>query len=316
MNGIAHPSVPGWTGAYPTVNIHHLELFYHVARNGGISRAVRHMPYGIQQPAVSGQMRLLEQDLGTRLFDRAPFRLTETGEQLYAFAQPFFDNLEPMAARLRQGTAPLFRVGASELVLRDHMPEVVRQLKNLHPRLRVGLRTGRQPQLEAWLLDRQLDLAVTLLETLPSRRLRCTPIMCLPLVLLVPINSRIESAAQLWAQGLVEEPLITLPGFDLFQKQLRHLKVDWPPAIEAGSLELTMQYVANGYGIGVTGDLPAIAKHRKVRALPLPGFPPLEIACLWLGKPTPLVEEAIARCRQYVGEHWPQQAVSVAGGSG
>ena len=32
------------------MNIHHLELFYYVARHGGISEAVRKMPYGIQHP--------------------------------------------------------------------------------------------------------------------------------------------------------------------------------------------------------------------------------------------------------------------------
>ena len=41
-----------WSGR---MNIHHLELFYYVARHGGISEAVRNMPYGIQQPAISGQ---------------------------------------------------------------------------------------------------------------------------------------------------------------------------------------------------------------------------------------------------------------------
>ena len=35
----------------PHMNIHHLELFYYVAKFGGISEAVRNMPYGIQQPA-------------------------------------------------------------------------------------------------------------------------------------------------------------------------------------------------------------------------------------------------------------------------
>ena len=39
------------------MNVHHLELFYYVARHGGISEAVRNMPYGIQQPAVSKQFQ-------------------------------------------------------------------------------------------------------------------------------------------------------------------------------------------------------------------------------------------------------------------
>src|SRR5262245_39094542 len=47
-----------------SMNLHHVELFYYVAKHGGISRALRHIPYGIQQPAVSAQILRLEQDLG------------------------------------------------------------------------------------------------------------------------------------------------------------------------------------------------------------------------------------------------------------
>lgn len=46
------------------MNVHHLELFYYVAKHGGISAAVRGIPYGIQQPAVSAQMRALEDEVG------------------------------------------------------------------------------------------------------------------------------------------------------------------------------------------------------------------------------------------------------------
>ena len=61
------------------MNIHHLELFYYVARFGGISEAVRNIPYGIQQPAVSGQILQLEEFLGVTLFQRRPFELTPAG---------------------------------------------------------------------------------------------------------------------------------------------------------------------------------------------------------------------------------------------
>src|SRR3954467_13900866 len=76
------------------MNVHHLELFYYVAKHGGISAAVRHIPYGIQQPAVSGQMLALEVEAGTKLFERSPFRLTKAGEKLFAHVQPFFENLD------------------------------------------------------------------------------------------------------------------------------------------------------------------------------------------------------------------------------
>ena len=67
------------------MNVHHLELFFYVAKHGGISSAVRHMPYGIQQPAVSGQILQLEEYLGQKLFHRRPFSLTPGGERLFRF---------------------------------------------------------------------------------------------------------------------------------------------------------------------------------------------------------------------------------------
>src|SRR5690349_14052314 len=104
------------------MNIHHLELFYYVARYGGIMEAVRNIPYGIQQPAVSGQVGQLEQYLGTTLFQRRPFALTPAGEKLYRFIEPFFSNLDTIALELQGGEARQIRIGASTVVLRDHLP--------------------------------------------------------------------------------------------------------------------------------------------------------------------------------------------------
>ena len=67
------------------MNIHHLELFHYVAKHGGIAAAVRRMPYGIQQPAVSGQIARLEEALGAKLFNRRPFSLLPAGAELFEF---------------------------------------------------------------------------------------------------------------------------------------------------------------------------------------------------------------------------------------
>src|SRR4029450_3771537 len=67
------------------MNIHHLELFYYVAKHGGIAAAVRKMPYGIQQPAVSGQIARLEEALGAKLFNRRPFSVLPAGAELFEF---------------------------------------------------------------------------------------------------------------------------------------------------------------------------------------------------------------------------------------
>jgi DNA-binding transcriptional LysR family regulator len=291
------------------MNIHHLELFYYVARSGGISRAVQRMPYGIQQPAVSSQILLLEEDLGTKLFERNPFRLTPEGQELYAFVHPFFENLATVGARLRKRAVPLLRLGASEHVLRDHLPVVIKRLRAQQPEIRLALRSGYEPHLQAWVLDRQIDLAVTAMESRPQPGIRCLRLMRLPLVLLVPRKSKIKSAADLWAQMLVEEPLISLPSFEpltrVFQKGLRRLKVDWPTTIEASSLNIITWYVANGYGIGLSVRLAAV-EQRGVRILPLEGFEPLEIAALWRGELTPLIRAVLEEGQRYVRETWPE----------
>ena len=292
------------------LNIHHLELFYHVARAGGISRAVKLIPYGIQQPAVSGQLLQLERELGARLFERSPFRLTAAGEELWAFVQPFFDGLDAMEAKLREKAAPVLRIGAAELALRYHIPAVLERLQVLEPKLRLGLRSGFQTELESWLEARTIDLAITPLDRRPPRPIRVQPLVRMPLVLLVSKRSPVRSAAELWRQRTVETPLIALPETESvvrrFRRGLQRHGVQWPTAIEASSLEAITAYVANGYGIGLNVGLPEVVKHPKVRVLPLEDFESLEIAALWLGEPGPLVTEVLEVTRAYVRKAWPQ----------
>jgi DNA-binding transcriptional LysR family regulator len=296
------------------MNIHHLELFYYVAKNGGISRAVRNMPYGIQQPAVSSQILLLEEDLGVKLFERTPFKLTSEGEELFAFAAPFFDNLGAVGAKLRQKSTPHLRLAASELVLRDYLPAVVERLRQQEPRLKLALRSGFQADMEKWLLEREVDLAITPLDSKPPGRIRCLRLMRLPLVLLVPKKSKLKSAGELWARGEIEEPLISLPPTEvmsrLFREGLRKLDVEWPHTIEASSMDLVTRYVANGYGIGISVNAAEVLRDAAVRMLPLENFEPLEIAALWTGELSPLTRGVIEASQRYVRQQWPQWAAT------
>ena len=260
------------------MNIHHLELFYYVARHGGISEAVRKIPYGIQQPAVSGQVLQLEEFLGITLFQRRPFALTPPGEELYKFIQPFFDNLESMTGKLRGEATQHVRIGASEIVLRDHLPTPLENVRKKFPNLKVTLRTGYQPQLESWVQKQELDLAVTVLEGRPPAGVNAMPMLKLPLLLLVEKSSRIRSAEELWQRDKIDETLICLQANEAilknFQQGLARLEVDWFPRIEVGSLMLVEPYVANGYGIGVSVRVPKASGCPNVRALPLPNFAP------------------------------------------
>jgi DNA-binding transcriptional LysR family regulator len=276
------------------MNVHHLELFFYVARHGGIMPAVRNIPYGIQQPAVSSQIAQLEEFLGVTLFHRRPFALTPEGEKLFEFIRPFFSNLEKVSDELQGGQARHIRIGASTIVLREHLPELFRDVRKKFPGLKLSLREGYPAQFEEWLQNDEIDLAVTLIEKKAAPGIQSLALLELPLVLLVEKNSGIQSAEELWRRDKIDEPLICLPAAEniprIFQEQLRKRGVDWFPSIEASSTDLIEAYVANGLGIGVSVAIPKKPLPAKVQALPLKNFPPVVIGALWRGRKTSLLE--------------------------
>ena len=284
------------------MNVHHLELFYYVAKHGGITAAVRRIPYGIQQPAVSKQIVQLEEFLGATLFQRRPFKLSPAGEKLFRFVDPFFSNLESVASELQGGETRSIQIGASVIVLRDHMPELLQSLRKKFSSLKVSLREGHQPELENWLLKEEIDLAITLIEKKSIAGIHAVPLLELPLVLLVEKGSKITSADQLWRQDKINEPLIALPAFELlcknFQRELAKLKVDWFPSIEVSSLDLIEKYVAAGLGIGLSVSIPKLDFSPKIRAIPLPGFEPIILGAMRGNKMTPLLQAFIEELKR------------------
>ncbi len=284
------------------MNIHYLELFYYVAKYGGIMEAVRQIPYGIQQPAVSSQLAQLEDALGVSLFQRRPFALTAAGNELYEFITPFFANLDAVEEKIRGGAVPHFRFGASGTVLRDYLPDIAKQVAKAFPKMRLSLREGHQPQLLDWLSKRELDMVFTVLDDRAPPGARSEVLIKLPLVLLVAKNCRYTSAAQLWGHDRIEEALICLPAHEgiarQFQKGLHQLGVDWFPSIEVTSLDLIEAHVNNGYGIGVSVANPQHKLASNVHTLPLEGFAPVELGLLWHGKLTPLMEVFLETMRK------------------
>jgi DNA-binding transcriptional LysR family regulator len=290
------------------MNVHHLELFYYVARHGGIMPAVRNIPYGIQQPAVSSQIAQLEEYLGTTLFQRRPFALTPEGEKLFQFIQPFFTNLDKIAADLQGGQTRHIRIGASTIVLRDHLPEVFHTIRKKFPGLKLSLREGYPAQLEQLLEQDEVDLVFTIIEKKAAAGTHSMVLVELPLVLLVHKESRFRSAEELWRRDKIEEPLICLPAAESFckkfQDELQKRRVDWFPAIEASSVDLIEAYVASGLGIGVSVGIPRKNLSPAVRTLPLEGFPPLLIGALWRGRKTPLIDSFLTEAQKRAKQFW------------
>ena len=272
------------------MNVHYLELFYYVAKYEGITQAVRKMPYGIQQPAVSAQLLKLEEELSAKLFQRRPFMLTDAGRSLYHFIEPFFSKLPRVVSQLKGETDQHLRLGASQTVLAHYLPILMRQLRKELPNVRLTLEQLSAADAEKMLLDEEIDIAVTILHGRSAPGLRTIDLINTPIVLLGQRDAAAESFEALLTEAkdkAITHPLISLPPEEpitqLFQKELGRLRYSWEPHITVNQLELVQSYVAEGFGYGIYAEVPGLRLRKNLTKIPLPGFPELTIGCLHRG---------------------------------
>ena len=120
-----------------------------------------------------------------------------------------------------------------------------------------------------------------------------------------------RNEAEFWAHFDPKAALISLPDTEAtsrhFRRGLERRQLTWAPAIVASSLETVARYVAGGYGFGVS--ISGATRLPTVRAIPLNGFPPIEIVALWTGRMPPIVQEALGAMRAYTEAKWPRDAI-------
>lgn len=288
------------------MNVHHLELFFYVARHEGITEAVRKMPYGIQQPAVSGQILQLEQHLGVKLFQRRPFALTPAGEELYDFIHPFFSRIDQITGQLRGEESCHLRLAASASALGNHLPDVLVSLQREIPNLRLTLRELSNPDLEAALRKQEADVAVAILHRRIGPGIKSIKLLDLPLAIAAPVACPVNTFRELTesaAGGHLSHPLISLPKSEpvarLFQRGLLAGNLKWEPSMEVSELGLILNYVARGFGFGVAVDIPGAAWPEGVKKIRLPAhFPPLTLGALHAGELKPVAERFLQLVRE------------------
>ncbi len=286
------------------MNIHHLELFYHVAKCRGVSAAARQMPYGIQQPAISAQILQLEDWLGRILFHRRPFELTAEGEMLFLFIEPFFAKLPAMAERLRGGADKSLRISCPEIVQRDYLPALITAVRARVTDFHFSLVSGRIEEIEMQLRSGKIDLGLATSAGSNEGDIRSHELLRMPLVLLVSQNDGPATAAEILGRDRIDLPLVTLPRSEpmvvAFQQELQRRKIEWFPMLELASLDLVARFVAEGYGAGLVLDIPGATRPPGVRVLELPGFSKVGFHALTLGNRSPMAEQFIAEAERVI----------------
>jgi DNA-binding transcriptional LysR family regulator len=258
-----------------------------VVRHRGVTAASRKMSYGIQQPAISGQISQLEKRLGTRLFHRRPFGLTSSGARLFHEIEPFFAGLAELPNYVRGNPSSRLRLAAPGIILRDYLPKIFEGYKRRHREFRLGLHDANQAMAEELLKKREVDLAITELEGKPASPIQSCTLVRLPLVLVVTKRSTFRSIEDLFREGKPSQSLISLPHDEVIAKHfhsgLKKMKLAWATSIEVTSLELIELYTALGFGIGLSLEIPNRRLTKGLRVVPLRNFPSLTVAALWIG---------------------------------
>ncbi|MCS7462259.1 LysR family transcriptional regulator [Paenibacillus doosanensis] len=145
------------------MNLHALKLFYEAASRGSVTRAAEALH--ISQPAVTAQIRNLEQELGVALLasQGRGIRLTEAGEMLHGCAAKLFALEQEMDARIadyRQGVQGKLRIAATYLPANHLLPGWMAAFKQLHERIELTLTTANSRSAYEKLLHYEADLAV------------------------------------------------------------------------------------------------------------------------------------------------------------
>lgn len=141
----------------------HLKAFLAVADLGSITRASQTLH--LSQPAVSAQIKKLEDDLGVALFHRAArgMTLTSAGERLVPSAREVLtraDAFQTLAARLAGRTMGVLRVGVIDCGYDLALPRIITGLTQQHADVHVELRTSTSGANLRALADHELDAAI------------------------------------------------------------------------------------------------------------------------------------------------------------
>lgn len=180
------------------VNFKQLEAFVRVAELQSFTRAARQMY--MSQPAVSFQIKALEEDLQVTLFSRDEKKvvLTEAGRLLYPEARQMLGHYNKIRAgldALRGLESGRLSVGAGTIPGEYLMPACIGLFRQKYPGVKIKLRIAGSGDVVVWLKEREIDLGVVG-SAVNDENLECVPWLDDELVLIVPAGHR-------WAGGSI-----------------------------------------------------------------------------------------------------------------
>jgi len=248
-----------------------LRAFHHVASEGGFSRAAEVLR--LTQPAVSDQVRRLEEDYDVVLFDRSRRRvvLTEAGTRLLSITRRMFEAERDALDHLSESRA--LRAGTLRIVADSalHLLRILPVFRSRHPGVAVSVQAGNSETVTERLRRYEADIGV-MGERPAGRDFEMLRLNESPIVAVVPRGAALAGRASLGFADLVAAPLVLREeGSKTRAKVLaaaRAAGIELRAAVEAEGREAVREIVAAGGGLGFMSEAEFGADPRLV-AVPI-----------------------------------------------
>jgi DNA-binding transcriptional LysR family regulator len=247
------------------LELRHLRYFAVVAEQLHFGRAAARL--AVSQPALSVQIRQLEELAGVRLFERHSrhVALTDAGRVLAeAVARLLRDTEAAMVAsrRAAAGQTGELRIGFGPTLMLSTLAEAVRAYRARYPNVRLDLHELPTAEQTSALLGGDLDLGIVRAAA-PDPRLRAETFAKEPLLIALDRRHRLARQRQVRVADLATEPWIMFPHHiaPLLHEQVMQLcaRAGFRPAVAQESREVYTTVGLVGCGIGVT-IVPAAAR--------------------------------------------------------
>jgi DNA-binding transcriptional LysR family regulator len=247
------------------------KLFIDAAELGSLSKVA--VAHGTSQPQISRQIGELERECGGRLFQRTGrgVVLTELGQRVAPKIRAWVASTEQLVSDVRTSArTPIgtVRIGSLPSTAHPLVTTLYYRLKKRYPLVQLSVREGQGAQLETWLEDGSVDLAI-LFRTSPSPKNGDTYLVETPTYLVGAHGDKVTSRPTVPFKALHDLPLVLFCRPSSWRNRLEQLSsehgISLNIALEADSLSLQTHVVADGGVYALLGPYAIAAAARTYR---------------------------------------------------
>ena len=245
-----------------------LRAFHYVAIFGGFSRAAEQL--FLTQPAISDQVRKLEEEYDILLFNRhkKQIEITPAGEKLLEITRRLFNSEEQARELLIESRAT--RAGNLHIMADSavHMLKILAEFRKRYPGVGVMISQGNTETVTESLFSYEADIGI-LGELPPSREFESIVLNSTPISAFVALGHPISKRKSLGFQDLDGLPLVMREAGSKTRKKFEEAAeahgFSFIPSIVAEGREAVREIVASGVGVGFVsaaefGDDPRLVR--------------------------------------------------------